>query len=131
MIDSTVPRVAPESASEAKVAAAGVFAGLTALFTAAACCVLPLAFAALGLGAGGLAVFVPYRWPLTLVALVIVAAGWALYLRKSRACASQACDASGRSAATLAMLSVATLAIAFSVGWEFIEPPLMRALGGT
>lgn len=68
--------------SESGVAAVSTIGGFAALFSAAACCVLPLAFAALGLGAGGLAAFVPYHWPLTILAAVAVAAGWLLYVRR-------------------------------------------------
>ena len=107
MTDQAIPHT-PGGVDENRVAAAGALAGLAALFSAAACCVLPLALAAVGLGAGSLAVFVPYHWPLTIAALVIIAAGWALYLRKTRACpsASGECKTSGRSTATLVMLGL-------------------------
>lgn len=109
----------------------GTVASLTALFSAAACCVLPLALAGIGIGAGGLAVFVPYRWPLTIAALVVVIVGWALYLRKRRACSvRENCAVSAPSTTTLAMLVIATVFVAVSALWGFIELPLMRALGG-
>ena len=132
MTDRTIRRTTRGNVDESGVAAAGALAGIAALFSAAACCVLPLVLAAVGLGAGSLAVFVPYHWPLTIAALVIIAAGWALYLRKTRACpsASGECKTPGRSTATLVMLGLATAAIAFSAMWGFIEQPLMRALGG-
>lgn len=76
--------------SEEGVAAVSTAAGLGALFSAAACCVLPLAFAALGLGAGGLAAFVPFHWPLTIGAAAAAAVGWMLYVRKRRACSQDA-----------------------------------------
>ena len=129
MTDQAIRRAAPGSVSENRVAAAGALAGLTALLSAAACCVLPLALAAVGLGAGSLAAFVPYRWPLTAVALVMIAVGWTLYFRNRRACASEECEASGRSTVTLVMLGVATVAAAFSAMWGLLEQPLMRALG--
>ena len=132
MTGQIIRQTTPKSVHEKKVAAAGALASFAALFSAAACCVLPLALAAVGLGAGSLAVFVPYHWPLTIAALVIVPAGWMLYLRKARVCASAArgCATSGRSPATLVMLRLATLAVAFSVMWGFIEQPLIRAFGG-
>lgn len=116
--------------SERDVAAVGTVASLTALFSAAACCVLPLALAGLGIGASGLAVFVPYRWPLTIVALVVVAAGWALYLRKRRAYSTDAtCAVSAPSPATLWMLFGATVIVGITALWGVIEQPLMLALG--
>src|SRR3546814_10499360 len=64
----------------------GVAASLAALFSAAACCVLPLALGAIGIGAGGLAVLVPLHWPLTLAAGAAVSSGWLLDVRCRRAC---------------------------------------------
>jgi len=126
-----MPIEARTGGAERGVAAVGTVASLTALFSAAACCVLPLALAAVGISAGGLASVVPYRWPLTIVALIAVAAGWALYFRKRRICnADTNCAVSPPSNATLAMLSVATAVVAISALWNFIEQPLMRALGG-
>ena len=61
------------------VAALGRAASFGALFSAAACCVLPLALGAIGLGAGGLATIVPFHWPLTIAASVAVAVGWLLF----------------------------------------------------
>lgn len=117
---------------ETGTAVVGTAAGVAALFSAAACCVLPLVFAALGLGAGGLAVFVPYHWPLTIASAVAVSIGWALYARKPRACAAGSdCASSAPRKPTLVLLSIATAAVVLSAAWpQFIEQPLMRLLGG-
>lgn len=113
------------------VAALGTAASFGALFSAAACCVLPLALGAVGLGAGGLAALVPFHWPLTIAASVAVAAAWLLYLRKKRACArGAACMTAPPSRATLLMLCLSTLFVTVSAFWSFIEAPLMRLLGG-
>lgn len=114
------------------MAAVSTIGGFAALFSAAACCVLPLAFAALGLGASGLAAFVPYHWPLTIFAAVVVAAGWLLSVRRQRACAA---DASGTvvppTRATFVLLTVATVFVALSAIWPFyLEQPLMQLFGG-
>ncbi|MGI8705189.1 MAG: hypothetical protein ACR2JJ_05260 [Sphingomicrobium sp.] len=131
MTDRSVPIGAPTGGSETGVAAVGTGASLTALFSAAACCVLPLAFAAVGLGAGGLAAFVPYHWPLTIGAMLAVAAGWALYWRKRRACIGGSGCEIPPSQATLWMLSVATVFVGLSAIWKpALEQPLMRLLGG-
>lgn len=115
------------------VTAFGTAGGFAALISAAACCVLPLAFAAIGLGAGGLAFLVPYHWPLTIGAGVAVAVGWAFYFRKRRACAvSDDCAAAPASRFTLVMLLVATAFVSLSGVWPgYIEAPLMRALAGS
>lgn len=118
--------------SERDVAAVSTVGGFAALFSAAACCVLPLVFAALGLGTGGLALLVPYHWPLTIAAGLAVAAGWALYARKRRACAlTSDCVVAPPTRATLLLLCVATVSVILSALWpDYIEVPLMRLLGG-
>lgn len=120
------------SGSEGRVAAVSTVGSFAALFSAAACCVLPLVFAALGLGAGGLAAFVPYHWPLTIFAAVAVAAGWLLHVRRHRACAADgSCTVAPPSRATFVMLTVATLFVALSATWPFyLEQPLMRLFDG-
>lgn len=117
--------------AERGAATLGTVASVGALFSAAACCVLPLALGALGLGVGGLAAVVPFHWPLTVAALVAVAAGWLLYVRKKRACARDTtCTAAPPTRATFAMLCVASVAVSISAVWSYLEAPLMRVLGG-
>jgi mercuric ion transport protein len=109
----------------------GTVASIGALFSAAACCILPLALAALGLGATGLAAVVPFHWPLTVAAMAAVAAGWLFHVRKRRACSRDAsCTTAPPARSTLALLCVATAFVTVSALWSFIEAPLMRALGG-
>ena len=114
------------------VAAVGTAGGFTALVSAAACCVLPLAFAAIGLGSGALAFLVPYHWPLTIGAGLAVAVGWVLYARKRRACArNNDCAEAPPTRATFLMLCFATAFVILSALWPgHIEAPLMRLLGG-
>lgn len=113
------------------VAALGTVASFGALFSAAACCVLPLALGAIGVGAGGLAIFVPFRWPLTFAAVLAVAAGWFFYMRKRRACARDAsCTVAPPTRDTFLMLCLATVFVTISALWSFIEAPLTRLLGG-
>jgi mercuric ion transport protein len=118
--------------SDRGAAALATGASLGGLFSAAACCVLPLALAAVGLGAGGLSAFIPFHWPLTVAATMATAVGWFLYLRKRRACArDEGCTSSAPTKATLVMLCTATLFVALSVIWPFyIEAPLMKLFGG-
>lgn len=118
-------------ASDRGTAALGTFAGFGALFSAAACCILPLGLGAIGVGAGGLAAFVPFHWPLTVAAMIAVAAGWLLYLRKRRACDRDAtCTVAPPARTTLIMLSLATGSVVVSALWSYIEASLMRSLGG-
>lgn len=118
--------------SETGVAAVGTAGGFTALLSAAACCVLPLAFALVGMGSGGLAILVPYHWPLTIGAGLLAAAGWAFYARKRRACArSDDCGAAPPRRPTFVLLCVATVSVILFALWPgFIEVPLMRLLEG-
>lgn len=117
--------------SENGAAGLGVLASFGALFSATACCVLPLALGSLGIGAGGLAAVVPFHWPLTIAALAAVAAGWFLYLRKRQACATdRECTVATPSRATFVLLCLATSFVTISALWGYIEQPLMQALGG-
>ncbi len=112
-------------------AALGTVASVGALFSAAACCILPLALAGLRVGASGLAAVVPFHWPLTLAAMAALAAGWLLYVRKRRACSRDgSCVAAPPSRSTFVLLCVASAFVTISALWSFIEAPLMRALGG-
>jgi mercuric ion transport protein len=119
-----------KSVSERGVAGVGVLASAAALLSAAACCVLPLVLVAFGLGAGGLAWFVPFHLPLTVAAFVLVALGWFLHLRKARVCSADGCEKPAHIGATRLVLLIATTMIGMSALWGFIEQPLMRALGG-
>lgn len=132
MTDQPAPTAERTGGPESGVAAIGTAASLTALVSAAACCVLPLALAAVGIGAGGLSFLVPYHWPLTIGSATAVAAGWFLYFRKRRACsAGSTCAFSPPTRATFFILCFATVSVVLSALWpNFIEQPLMRALGG-
>ena len=126
---SLIPSVAFVGA-ERPVAAVSVAAGFTALFSAAACCVLPAALTLAGVGAGGFAFVVPYHRPLTIASGVAAAVGWALYFRRRRACASDPkCAVNAPSSATFLLLSAASLLILLSVAWKaFFEAPLQTWL---
>lgn len=117
--------------AERGVAAASTIGGFAAVLSAAACCVLPLAFAALGIGVGSLAAVVPYHWPLTVAAGLAVAVGWALYIRKRRACMRDGSCAARPTRTTLIMLCAATLFVLLSAVWKtFLEAPLMAWFAG-
>lgn len=120
---TSVDEMASGNAPEGPVAALGAAAGAAALLSAAACCVVPLALAAIGVGASGLSAIVPLHRPLTVVGVVSVAAGWLLYYRRARACARTA-------SCPTVTLALATAAVGLSAGWGYIEAPLMRLLGG-
>lgn len=132
MINDTVTPPGALEVADREVAAIGTVAGAGALLSAAACCVLPLALAASGIGAGGLATFVPFHWPMTIAAAVVVAVGWLIYLRRRRACAIDAsCRIAAPARATPVMLSIATTFVALSALWPtYLEKPLMNLLAG-
>ena len=119
-----------KSVSDRRVAGVGALASAAALLSAAACCVIPLVLVAVGLGAGGLAWFVPYHLPLTIASFLIVAFGWILHMHQVRSCSADACQKPARTNTTRAILLIATTMIGLSSLWGFIEQPLMRALGG-
>ena len=131
MRPSVAQRSGPPVRGDRGAAALGTVASIGALFSAAACCVVPLALAAIGVSSAGLASVVPFHWPLTIAAVVVVAIGWFFYLRRRQACARDAsCTAPPPARSTFILLSLATLFVTISVCWPLIEGPLMRALGG-
>jgi hypothetical protein len=126
------PSEPPSQRIDRNAAAVGGVISFGALFSATACCVLPLILGAIGLGTGGLAVVVSFHWPLTIAAVIAVAAGWLFYFRRRRACAGNGgCSVSRPTRATFITLCVATSVVTVSALWDFIETPLMRLLGGS
>lgn len=121
----------PERA-DAGLSALGALASFGALLAAGSCCVLPLALAALGVGAGvssAFAVLMPLRWPLTALALVGLATGWLLFARRRRDCAAaQSCTAGRPARSTPIILSAGTILTLIALIWDRLETPLMKAL---
>lgn len=132
MVDEVSAGPTALAGSERGVAAVSTVGGFAALFSAAACCVLPLALGALGLGAGGLAAVVPYHWPLTIISALALVVGWVLYVHKRRACVRDGgCAIAPPSRATLILLCAATAFVALSAIWKALfEAPLMAWLAG-
>ncbi|HEY5712474.1 MAG TPA: hypothetical protein VIT38_11320 [Allosphingosinicella sp.] len=131
MSDGNVAPAAGLKNADRGVATLGTVAGFGALFSAAACCVLPLMLAGIGVGAGGLATIIPFHWPLTIAAVAAVAVGWVLYWQKKRACARDAtCTIAPPRRVTFVLLCLATTFVTISAFWSFIETPLMRLMGG-
>lgn len=110
----------PSGVASKRASALGLVSSVTAFLSAAACCVLPLMLGWLGIGASGLAVIVPYHWPLTILALVAVAAAWGLFAWQTRTRRARR--------STVVMLTLASVLTLISTFWEFIEQPLMRLL---
>ena len=112
-----------------------VLAALTsfgAVLAAASCCVLPLALAAMSVGAGVSSTFaalMPLRWPLTALSLIGLAAGWWAYARRRRACAAdRSCTVPLPSSATPIVLAIGTVLTVVALIWDRLEAPLMKAL---
>ena len=122
MDDLQSDEVAAPTAREGGFAFGGFFAGGIALISAAACCVLPLVFISLGIGATTLAFLVPYHWPLTVIAGLTIAIGWLLYLKGG--------SGTGRKRSTLMLLLAASLFVILAAAWKaYLEAPLRTWLG--
>lgn len=123
---------ATPSRTDGALSAIGVLASFGAVFAAASCCVLPLALAALGVGAGlssTFAALMPLRWPLTALSLIGLAAGWWAYARRRRACAADlSCTVPLPSRATPIMLAIGTALTLIALIWDRLEAPLMKVL---
>lgn len=96
----------------------GLVAAVAALI-GASCCALPLVLASLGLAGAWIAnlgMFVVYHPFITVVALVVIAVGWAIALRR---------QASGR---TFVVLSLATVVMLAALAVAHYEPQITRYL---
>jgi mercuric ion transport protein len=108
----------------------GSVAGLGAI-AASSCCVIPLTLVSLGSGAGvfgTIAALAPWRFPLLAVSSVAIAAGWLTWWRKSRVTCDPeaACAAQPRSPASLILLLLASLIVLKAIGWNYLEPSLLK-----
>jgi len=125
---------APESSrrADAGLSVLGALAGLGAALAAASCCVLPLALAALGVGAGLSSTFTaltPLRWPLAALSFVGLAAGWWAYMRRRSACAAhRSCTVPLPSRGTPIVLMIGTALTLIALIWDRLEALLMEAL---
>lgn len=111
---------------------AAVATTVGAVFAWAACCVLPMTLALAGVGFSATAIAGQRSW-LTLGAGVILAGGWWLVWRKSRACrVDKGCNPPSR--LNVVLLAVASVLFGLALAWPYlIEPPalaLIRAARG-
>lgn len=124
----------PTSSAQASgyaFAVAGGVAGLGAIAAAASCCIMPLALASLGAGAGifgTLEALASWRMPLLGASVIAVAVGWFVWWRKRRvACdAGSTCTARARSPASFLLLLLASLIVVTAIGWNHFEPYLLK-----
>ena len=107
---------------EVAVSASAAIGAAASVFAWAACCVLPLALSEAGVSFAGAAVIAGARNWLTLLAAVILAAGWLLHWRRLRMCKKDgACRRPSRLAFWL--LVTASVLIVLSLAWQpYIEP---------
>jgi mercuric ion transport protein len=110
----------------------GIASGIGAI-AASSCCVVPLVLATFGAGAGVfgmLEALTPWRVPLLAVSGVGVTLGWFAWWRKrNAACAAgPACAKPSSSRTSLALLFVASLIVAAALGWDYIEPALLKLM---
>lgn len=105
--------------------------GFGAVTAAAACCVLPLALAALGVGAslaGAFAALAGIRIPLLAIAAAVLAVAWVMWWRGRRTCeAAENCRLPAPNRA-LPVLLIATALVAAAGIFPMLEPALMAWL---
>ena len=121
-------RTPPPVRGIASIAAA---LGLGAVTAAAACCVLPLALASIGVGAGLASVLgglASVRTPLLVLSAVAVAVAWGMWWRKREtACApGDACATDAKPRRSVGLLVSATALVGLAAIWGPIEPMLMK-----
>lgn len=130
-----VPQSADDAATAKQVgsgvpAALGTIAGVGAI-AASSCCVVPLTLASLGAGAGtfgALVALVPWRMPLLIASGMGVAAGWFAWWRvRQLACALHSpCAKRPRAKLSLVLLLLASLTVVTAIGWDYLEPALLK-----
>lgn len=133
--EAAAPAMDPVRANLGLLGAIGIVAGLAAI-AASSCCVLPLAFAALGAGAGvfgTLEALVSWRTPLLVTSGAWVAIAWFIWWRNRRATCGTgaACATQPRNWAPLSLLLLATLIVVLAIGWNYLEFPLLRLMRTT
>jgi hypothetical protein len=92
----------------------------------AACCVLPIAFPAIALAAGGavLVWFGVFTKVMFVVGLLSVGTAWGWIIYRARSSRSRIARP------TLVMMGLATAALAVGLAWPLIEPSLLKLLQG-
>lgn len=105
--------------------------GLGAVTAAAACCVLPLALASIGVGAslaGGFAALAGVRTPLLVTGAIVLAVAWIMWWRKREiACApGNVCATPIRSRGPLTLLIISTALVGLAGVFPTLEPTLMK-----
>jgi mercuric ion transport protein len=113
-------------------ALAGLVAGLGAI-AASSCCLVPLALASLGAGAGvfeTLEAAGPWRTPLLVAGACGVGLAWFERWRRRRASPPCESDCARRppSRASLAILLLATLTVAVAASWNGVELSLLKLM---
>ncbi|MBT9470853.1 MAG: MFS transporter permease [Phenylobacterium sp.] len=106
---------------------AAVAAAAGAVFAWAACCVLPMSLAMVGLGLGSLSWFAGQRTWITLAALGVIGVGWGLTWRRARMCrVDSACAAPSRLG--IGLLGAATVLVLLALIWQPVVEPWALAL---
>ena len=107
---------------EIVISASAAIGGLASVFAWAACCILPLALSISGVSLAGAAIIAGARTWLTIVAVVILAAGWLLHWRRLRMCRRDVACARP-SPLAFWLLILASVLVVLSLAWQpYIEP---------
>ena len=132
MMDTIAQRPsAPDAPPVRGIASIAAALGLGAVISAAACCVLPLALASIGVGAGlagSLAGLASIRTPLLVLSGLALVIAWIMWWRKRKAaCApGDACAVDARPRRAVGLLIAATVLVGLAAIWGSIEPTLMK-----
>ena len=109
---------------------AAVGASVSAVVAWAACCVLPMGLAAAGMTLAGTAFFAQQRAWLTVLAAVVLLAGWVILWRRSQSCKRDSgCKPPSR--LNVILMTVASTLLFFALVWQpLIEPRLLSIILG-
>ena len=101
---------------------------------AGSCCALPLALASVGIGGawlGNLGTLVLYRPYILSVAVIGLALGWTLSVRKLRRRTCESDSSCGKVATnrwTFGVLTISTLLVLFAAASNWLEPVIVQSL---
>ncbi|MBA4793350.1 MAG: MFS transporter permease [Phenylobacterium sp.] len=124
----TIQATASSARKDAALSWSAVCAACLAVFAWAACCVLPMALAAAGLGLTGAAFVAGQRLWLTIGAALVLGAGWWRIGRRARAC-KIAGGCAPPSQLSVILLSLATALLVLAILWQpFVEPKALMIL---
>ena len=117
------------------ISGVALFTGIGAII-ASSCCVIPLLLAAIGASAGVFTAFqmlAEYKNTILVLSGTCLLGGWFIWFRNRHVpdcCSANDCPSPSQRKTTLTLLLVSTLVVLIALGWEHLEPSLLKMIKG-